>query len=118
MKYFYRKEKTYHRKFSESVHKMSLISRNTNVIVCEITKRNLDLIMDVVLRECNLLVSGYNINTQEYWGKPKGKNMFILKVEDYKLTIQTKNEYDFMDVNQICGQISELLELFEDIPNL
>ena len=109
---------------SQLVRKMSTIyysknnSSNKNTIVCDITKRNLDLIMDIILRECNLVVCGYNRSTQEYWGKVKGKNAFTLKVEDYKVTIQTKSGYDFMNVNQMCGQISELLDLFEDIPNL
>jgi len=87
------------------------------IIICEIPKRDLDLIMDIVLKECKLNVYGYNNYKKEYWGKSGEELIFHLTVDDYKVTVNTdyKNMYS---ISEICIKMSGLFALYEGIPNI
>lgn len=92
-------------------------SQIKRVIICEITKRDLDLIMDIVLKECELDVYGYNNYKKEYWGKSGQEFIFNLTVDDYRVTINTDYE-DLFVISGICAKISGLFALYEGVPKI
>jgi hypothetical protein len=93
------------------------LKNNKRHLVYDITKKELDLIMSVILNECNLNAFGYDRAKDEYWGKIYGKFSFIIKAEDFKMTVHT--EYDQSRyTHNLCIKISESLALYEEIPKL
>ena len=85
-------------------------------IICNIKKKDLNLIMDLVLYECKLDVFGYNKVNEEYWGKVLNKCEFILYVDDGKLSLHTKYDYS-KEVYNICIKITEIINMFEESIN-
>lgn len=82
------------------------------IIICETPKREIDLIMDIVLKECGLDVYGYNNYKKEYWGRSGQNIMLYLTVDNYKVTVNANYE-NLLIISDMCAKISGLLALYE-----
>ena len=82
------------------------------IIICEIPKREIDLIMDIVLKECGLDVYGYNNYKKEYWGRSGQNIMLYLTVDNCKVTVNANYE-NILIISDLCAKISGLLALYE-----
>jgi len=87
------------------------------IIPCNISRKNLDLIVNIFLEESKLDVFGFHKEKNQYWGKKLKNNFFFV------LTIQEKQIilYPLIDENNLFqsfyNSFTYMLSIYEDIPD-
>ena len=84
-------------------------------IECSVNKRELDILMNVILAECKLLAFGYDKAHDEYWAKISETTSFFIKTKNEKIEIYPIAE-QWYSFQKTLKKIKEYLVLCEVIP--
>jgi hypothetical protein len=88
-----------------------------NIIHCNITKRNLDIIINIFLENCKLDVFGYNKEKNQYWGKNlKTPFYFLITVEHNRIILHPKTDEN-NSFPSFYKSLFQFIEIYKDIPD-
>ena len=88
--------------------------RKVKIISCNINKKELDIILPVMLQECNVDVFGYDQYKQEYWGKIYQKQFsFLLTTENDQISVYPEMDSRTFMPN-FCKQLSRCVAFYQN----
>jgi hypothetical protein len=87
-------------------------------MVCNIEKKHVHNIMNLILVECGLYVFGYDVISDSFWGKRRDNLHFTIKIKMYdyrasrlkfKVIMDNRNE-----MKSICEKITDMIRIYYD----